>query len=118
MAVACNDCHTNNTRYPWYANVQPFGWWLQNHINGGKQHLNFSEFTSYDKKKQYKKLDETVDQVKEGEMPLYTYLWIHHDAKLTQAQKDMIVNWAEHLSDKIVEENHLVREKETEKRER
>ena len=118
MAVACNDCHTNNTRYPWYANIQPVGWWLQNHVNEGKRHLNFSEFTNYDKKKQYKKLDETADQVKEGEMPLDSYLWIHSDAKLSQAQKDMIVNWAQHLSDKIIEENHLVREKETEKRER
>lgn len=80
--------------------------------------MNFSEFTNYDKKKQYKKLDETADQVKEGEMPLDSYLWIHSDAKLSQAQKDMIVNWAQHLSDKIIEENHLVREKETEKRER
>ena len=114
MAVACNDCHTNNTRYPWYANIQPVGWWLQNHVNEGKRHLNYSEFTSLEKKKQYKKMDETAHEVKEGDMPLNSYLWIHHDAELTQAQKDMIVNWAQQLSDKIVEDNHLVREKEKE----
>jgi len=112
MAVACNDCHTNNTRYPWYANIQPVGWWLQNHVNEGKRHLNYSEFTSLEKKKQYKKMDETAHEVKEGDMPLNSYLWIHHDAELTQAQKDMIVNWAQQLSDKIVNDNHLVREKE------
>ena len=117
MAVACNDCHTNNTRYPWYANIQPVGWWLQNHVNEGKRHLNYSEFTSLEKKKQYKKMDETAHEVKEGDMPLNSYLWIHHDAELTQAEKDMIVNWAQQLSDKIVTDNHLVREKENEKRE-
>src|SRR4029079_15984554 len=90
MAVACNDCHTNNTRYPWYSNIQPVGWWMQNHVNEGKRHLNFSEFTRYDKKKQYKKIDETAKEVKEGGMPLTSYLWIHTDAKITQAQKDMI----------------------------
>jgi hypothetical protein len=113
MAVACDDCHTNNTRYPWYSNIQPVGWWLQNHVNEGKRHLNYSEFTSYDKKKQYKKMDETAKEVKEGGMPLNSYLWIHKDAKLTQQEKDMIVHWAQQLSDKIIEENHLVREKET-----
>lgn len=117
MAVACNDCHTNNTRYPWYANIQPVGWWMQNHVNEGKHHLNFSEFTTYDKKKQYKKMDETAEQVKEGGMPLNSYLWIHKDAKLTQHEKDMIVHWAQQLSDKIIDENHLVREKETDEHE-
>ena len=117
MAVACNDCHTNNTRYPWYANVQPVGWWLQNHVNEGKRHLNYSEFTSLEKKKQYKKMDETAHEIKEGDMPLNSYLWIHHDAKLTQAEKDLLINWAQQLSDKIVNDNHLVREKETDKRE-
>jgi hypothetical protein len=115
MAVACNDCHTNNTRYPWYANIQPVGWWMQNHINGGKRHLNFSEFTTYDTKKQYKKMDQAADQVKDGEMPIDSYLWIHKDAKLTQQEKDLLVDWAQQLSDKIVNDNHLVREKKNEK---
>src|SRR6266513_1873362 len=61
LAVACNDCHTNNTRYPWYSNIQPVGWWLQWHVNEGKHHLNFSEFASYNPKKQYKKLDESAE---------------------------------------------------------
>ena len=118
MAVACNDCHTNNTRYPWYANIQPVGWWLTNHVNEGKRHLNYSEFTSYDKKKQYKKMDATAHEVKEGDMPLNSYLWIHKDAKLTQAEKDLLVNWSQQLSDKIVSDNHLTREKENDKPER
>jgi hypothetical protein len=70
LAKACNDCHSNNTTYPWYSNIQPVGIWLANHVNDGKRHMNFNEFNSYQIAKQYKKLDECIEQVKEGEMPL------------------------------------------------
>src|SRR6185295_624201 len=63
LEVSCNDCHTNNTEYPWYANVQPVGWWMQWHVNDGKGHLNFSEFAAYTPKRQHKKLEETVEQI-------------------------------------------------------
>src|SRR5689334_24365857 len=83
LAKACNDCHSNNTRYPWYSNVQPVDWWLTNHINEGKNHLNFDEYNNKRPRYQYGKLDETIDLVKKGEMPLNSYLWIHKDAILT-----------------------------------
>src|SRR5665811_802718 len=57
LKVACYDCHSNNTRYPWYAEIQPVAWWLNNHIKDGKRGLNFSEFTSYRIKKQFHRLD-------------------------------------------------------------
>ncbi|HVZ26176.1 MAG TPA: heme-binding domain-containing protein, partial [Sediminibacterium sp.] len=60
LAKACNDCHTNQTRYPWYAEVQPVSWWLNNHIVDGKRHLNFSEFSGYRIARQYKKLEECM----------------------------------------------------------
>src|SRR5947209_6859367 len=56
LKVACNDCHTNNTRYPWYAEIQPVAWWLSNHIKDGKRGLNFSEFTTYRIRKQFHRL--------------------------------------------------------------
>lgn len=90
---ACYDCHSNNTRYPWYAEVQPVAWWLNGHIQDGKRHLNFSEFFSYPLRKQYKKLDETAEMVKEGEMPLKSYTLIHKDADLTQAEKEKLTAW-------------------------
>jgi mono/diheme cytochrome c family protein len=90
---ACNDCHSNNTRYPWYANIQPVGWWLAHHINEGKHHLNFSEYASYPQKRQVRKLKQIMDQIDEGEMPMDSYLWIHKDAKLTEAEKATVMNW-------------------------
>jgi hypothetical protein len=95
MNTACNDCHTNNTNYPWYANIQPVNWWLNDHIQEGKKELNFDEFANYKPRRQYHKMEEVIEQVKEGEMPLETYTWIHKDAKLTIGQKQQITAWAQ-----------------------
>ena len=107
LKKSCYDCHSNNTNYPWYYNVQPVGWWLQNHINDGKRELNFSEFASYAAKKQSRKMGKTSEEVKEGGMPLNSYLWIHTDSKLNEAEKATLANWAEALGDSIAILNHL-----------
>ena len=96
---ACNDCHSNNTRYPWYSNIQPADWWMNNHIKDGKRGLNLDEFTSRSLRYQYNKLDDIVKEVKEGEMPLDSYLWIHKDAKLTEDEKTTVINWADAIRD-------------------
>lgn len=97
LKVACNDCHSNKTVYPWYAEVQPVAWWLNYHVTDGKRHLNFSNFTSRPIAIQNHKLEETIEMVKEGEMPLpsYTWLGLHSNANLTQAQRETLVKWAE-----------------------
>ena len=100
----CYDCHSNHTDYPWYINFQPVGWWLQHHIDEGKEHLNFSEFGTYTKKKQAHKLEETVEMVTEGEMPLESYTWIHKEARLTDAQREIVVNWAKALQTQLEQE--------------
>ncbi|HEX8677545.1 MAG TPA: heme-binding domain-containing protein [Segetibacter sp.] len=91
---ACNDCHSNNTRYPWYNNIQPVAWWLDNHVQEGKAELNFNEFATYSLRKQYHKLEEVTEQVKEGEMPLGSYTLVHTNAKLTEQEKEKLINWA------------------------
>lgn len=101
LAKACNDCHSNNTRYPWYAEIQPVSWWLGDHIKDGKRHLNFSEFDGYRIARQYKKLEECIKEVKEGGMPLPSYLIIHKDAVLTDAEKTALYNWCDILRDTI-----------------
>lgn len=101
LQKSCYDCHSNNTSYPWYNNMQPVAWWLHNHITEGKQHLNFSEFGGYDKTKQAKKLKGVAKTVNEGEMPLGSYLWIHTDAKLSDDQKKIVADWASGLSQQI-----------------
>lgn len=95
LKQSCYDCHSNNTVYPWYANVQPVTWWLQDHVNEGKKELNFSEFATYTAKRQRKKFNEIMDEVKEGNMPLPSYTWIHKNAVLTAEQKAALNKWCE-----------------------
>lgn len=97
LVVACNDCHSNKTVYPWYSNVQPMAWWLANHVNEGKRELNFSTFTSLPIAVQKHKLDETIEMVEDKQMPLasYTYLGLHKAANLTEDQRQILIKWAQ-----------------------
>jgi hypothetical protein len=101
LAVSCNDCHSNNTRYPWYAKIQPIHWWLNKHIVDGKKHINYDEFTNRTVWYQNHKMEETIDMVKESKMPLNSYTWTHKDARLSQGEKDKLVNWAKSVMDTL-----------------
>lgn len=103
LEVACNDCHSNKTRYPWYANFQPVAWRLNDHVVDGKRHLNFSTFTQRPIAVQNHKLEEIVEMVEEKEMPLkeYTYFGLHSDADLTNEQRQVIINWAKAQMDTL-----------------
>jgi hypothetical protein len=97
LKTSCNNCHSNNTTYPWYVNIQPLGWWLQNHVNEGKKHLNFDEFSAYPEKRAKRKFGEIEDEVKEGGMPLTSYTLVHAEAKLTPDQSKTLTDWASAL---------------------
>ena len=99
LKTACYDCHSNHTDYPWYAQVQPVGLWLNDHIKEGKGELNFSEFAGYNLRRQYHKLEEIGEQVHEGEMPLSSYTLIHRDAALSPEQQTSLVAWAAAMQD-------------------
>lgn len=101
LSKACYDCHSNNTRYPWYNNIQPVAWFLDDHVKSGKRHLNFSDFTSMRVAKQYKRLEDCKEQIKEGDMPLASYTLIHRDAILTDAEKETLYNWFDAVRDSI-----------------
>ncbi len=101
LTDACYNCHSNHTDYPWYASVQPVGWWLADHVNSGKRHVNFSEFGAYAPHQAARKLDSIADQVDEGGMPLRSYTWMHPRARLTARQRDLIVDWAQQLHDQL-----------------
>lgn len=101
LSKACNDCHSNNTSYPWYANIQPVDWWLDKHIREGKKALNLDEYTNKRLRYQYHKMEEVIEMVKEGEMPLNSYTWMHNDAKLTTDEKDKVYNWANSVMDTL-----------------
>lgn len=91
---SCNDCHSNRTAYPWYSQIAPFSWLLANHVKEGRAELNFSVWATYADRRKRRKLDEICEQVKTGEMPHKQYLWIHRDAKLSEADKEILCDWA------------------------
>ena len=95
LVKACKDCHSNNTKYPWYNNVQPVAWFLANHVKDGTRSFNLDEFATYPAWRQYDKISEVRKQIDEGEMPLSSYTWIHKDAILTDEEKATVINWSE-----------------------
>jgi hypothetical protein len=101
LKTSCYDCHSNNTKYPWYNNIQPVAWWLADHIEEGKKEINFNEFAAYSPRRQYRKFKEINDQLEEDEMPLKSYTIIHGDAKLSKEQKVEIYNWTNAMMDSM-----------------
>ncbi|CAA7386507.1 heme-binding domain-containing protein [Chryseobacterium fistulae] len=101
LKESCYDCHSNTTVYPWYNNIQPVKWWLQDHVKSGKRHFNFDEFNSYSKEKKLKKLDEVAETIKNGEMPLASYTIIHQNAKLSDTEKSAIEQWVKDIKKQV-----------------
>ena len=101
LKASCYDCHSNNTAYPWYNNIQPVAWYLADHVKEAKKELNFNEFASYKVAKQYRKLEEIINEVEMDEMPIESYTLIHGGTKLNMDQKSKIINWATVLRDTI-----------------
>ncbi|QWX82607.1 heme-binding domain-containing protein [Cellulophaga sp. HaHaR_3_176] len=91
---ACYDCHSNTTHYPWYANLAPVSYWVNDHVQDGKKHLNFSEWGTYTSDKKSHKLEELVEEVDENKMPLNEYIWLHSKADLSTSEKNAILEWA------------------------
>lgn len=93
LQESCYDCHSNNTEYPWYNKVQPVAWFLEDHINEGKEELNFNEWDAYSNRRKNSKLKSIISQVKDDEMPLASYTLIHKDAKLSNSEKTLIIDY-------------------------
>ncbi|GAB3921369.1 heme-binding domain-containing protein [Mucilaginibacter myungsuensis] len=98
---SCYDCHSNSTRYPWYAKVQPIRWWLDGHIRDGKKELNFDEFGNYSRRRRQSKLGAVANSVEDGTMPLSTYTLIHQSAKLSDTEKQLIISWMRNNKDSL-----------------
>jgi hypothetical protein len=101
LQASCYDCHSNNTVYPWYNNIQPVAWWLNRHIQNGKHALNFSEFADYNIQRKYKKLNGVIKEIRSDGMPLSSYTLIHRYAILSPDQKNILITWAITICDSI-----------------
>lgn len=93
LKETCYDCHSNETRYPWYANVAPFSWWIKDHIDDAKRHLNFSEWANYSEDEQLHKLHESYEEVEHGRMPLEDYIKMHDVADLSDEDREHLEGW-------------------------
>ncbi|AFR35300.1 heme-binding domain-containing protein [Riemerella anatipestifer] len=93
LKSACYDCHSNETKYPWYTNIQPVAWLVKEHIDDGRKHLNFSTFATYSPEKQTRKIEESIEEIEKGGMPLESYLLVHSEAKLSDGQKQELLNF-------------------------
>lgn len=105
---SCNDCHTNDTNYPWYSNIAPISWSVVDHIRVGREELNFSKWGTYSQKRKDHKMEEICEQVESGEMPHNQYLWIHWDAELSKNDIQVLCNWTknEKLKNRGTDENN------------
>jgi uncharacterized membrane protein len=92
---SCYDCHSNQTRWPWYSNVAPAGQWLVHHVDEARHHLNFSDWNSITAHRRAKLMKEMAEEVSEGHMPLHSYLWMHREAKLTEDERSLFADWCE-----------------------
>lgn len=101
---SCYDCHSGNTVYPWYSRISPLSWFLQGHINRGKEELNFSAFGQLEKRKQIGSLSEICEVLESGAMPLKSYLLIHRDARLDPIQIASLCDWSGKEAGRLMKE--------------
>ncbi|WP_418509437.1 heme-binding domain-containing protein [Corallibacter sp.] len=101
LQVSCYDCHSNNTKYPWYNKIQPVAWFLEEHVKNGKAELNFSEWGSLSSRRKASKLRSIIKQIESKEMPLDSYTLIHKDAKFSNEETNEIINFITQLKDSL-----------------
>ena len=101
LQVSCYDCHSNNTIYPWYNKVQPVAWFLEDHIKEGKAELNFNEWDDYSNRRKNSKLKSIINQIVNGEMPLWSYTLIHKNALLSTGEKELIIGYMKQIKDSL-----------------
>ncbi len=103
LKTSCYDCHSNQTVYPWYASVAPVSWLVIRDIKEGREELNFSNWETLSKMDKAKLLDDISEEVEEAEMPMPIYFITHSDAKLSEQDRQLMVDWSETFAEKLFE---------------
>jgi len=93
LKESCYDCHSNNTRYSWHDRITPVNFWVNRHIEHGKEELNFSLWSQYSAKRKVHKLEECIEMINNQEMPLESYLLTHGEAKLSDTEIKTLTDW-------------------------
>lgn len=97
LRTACYDCHSNNSAYPWYTDIAPFSWWIQGHIDHGREHLNYSDWGKYNLKKKLHKLEEHEEFLSNGSMPLSSYKIMHPEARISKEERKLLIDYFKQL---------------------
>ena len=84
---ACGDCHSHETKWPWYSNIAPVSWLVYHDVVEGREHFNISAW-GHQKKNEG---DEAAEELEEGEMPLKPYLLAHPEARLNKQEKALLI---------------------------
>ncbi len=100
----CYDCHSMETKFPTYSKVAPVSWFINGHIKGGREELNFSEWNTFDKQTRIKLLKKIEEEVEEGKMPMASYTWLHSEAQLSEDQKTRLMSWADEMARQVFAE--------------
>jgi len=103
---SCADCHSSQTTWPWYSYVAPVSWLVERDVRRGRDHMNLSEWQQYTFQQRQKLLADAASAVKNGEMPLRQYTFVHRQAKLTDAERDLVYQWARRERRKLRAESH------------
>lgn len=101
LMESCYDCHSNNTKYPWYNRVQPVAWFLEDHIIEGKKELNFSEWDEYSNRRKNSKLNSIISQITDDEMPLFSYTLLHREAVYSESEKKLVIKYMKQIQDSL-----------------
>jgi len=101
LRTSCFDCHSNESRRPWYSHIAPASWLVARDVAQGRKHLNFSEWGGYPQSRQVSLLGNIADEIASGDMPYPPYLLLHAEAKLSQGQRDSLVAWANEEQDRL-----------------
>lgn len=102
---SCQDCHSDVTHYPWYSYVAPASLLVGSDVERGRQHLNLSRWAAYSLVRKQRSLSEIANQVKEREMPLPQYTLIHRNARLSDADVDVIFRWTQKERSRLIAES-------------
>ena len=92
---ACRDCHSNDTRWPWYSNVAPISWFVIDHVNHGRRHFNYSDWAEYDHDQVPRLLKNMCTMTRKGEMPIASYRWLHPEARITDRDIVELCEWTD-----------------------
>jgi len=104
LKQACYDCHSNQTDFPWYSKIAPASWMIERNVNLGREEVNFSNWASYRSSRAMHKLEESYKQVKHDHMPVLAYTWMHPQARLSDVEKNKLLNWLENKANEMMDE--------------